>query len=98
MAASLRNVPIWAGETWNIYLTLNSQGQTVHARRTSLRQVSTDSDPSGSRVTSYLNINMIEQEGFEIYNQITTLELWACYANVMTSVVRVYFQSWKLAF
>lgn len=58
----------------------------------------TDSDPSGSRATSYLNINMIEQEGFEIYNQITTLELWACYANVMTSVVRVYFQSWKLAF
>lgn len=40
----------------------------------------------------------MEQEGFQICNQITTLELGACYANVMTSVVRVYFQDWKLAF
>lgn len=40
----------------------------------------------------------MEQEEFQIHNQIATLELCACYANVMTSGVRIYFQGWKLAF
>lgn len=57
-----------------------------------------DPDSSWSGATSYLDIDLMEQGGFQIYNQITTLKLCACYANVMTSLVRVYFQGWKLAF
>lgn len=98
------------GETWNFYLLLSSQRQSgyrsPHSPTTPLLQELPQAGTSGTQIlvvkvagaTSCPDIDLMEQEALQIYNQITTLELCACYANVMTFCSKSIFPGLEISF